>query len=178
MTIGIHDRQVLHKLNTLPQSINLKVLQITPHRCNQIKNQKDLFSGFFVSFKMNPNSWCLTFPVYCLKFYRQNTCTNCHVDFMWRAGPQNPNLDLRSKDLDKNELAHQASSWQNLLAWMDFQLALGNRATINVAPCQVTGSSLEPHNAHSQLELDKVTVGCPLWGCDRVRKQWSFRPHP
>ena len=47
-TIGIHERQLLH-LNTLLQSINLKLLQITPHRCNQMK--KDVFSGFLWPFK-------------------------------------------------------------------------------------------------------------------------------
>ncbi len=34
-----------------------------------------------------------------------------------------------------HELAHWAGSRQNLLTWMDIQVAMGNRATINVAPC-------------------------------------------
>ena len=45
MTIGIHDRQVLHNLNALMQSINLNFLQITPHRCNQLKKQKTHFQA-------------------------------------------------------------------------------------------------------------------------------------
>ena len=36
----------------------------------------------------------------------------------------------------ENELAHRASSWQNLLAHMDIQLALGNRPTNNAALCE------------------------------------------
>ena len=33
-----------------------------------------------------------------------------------------------------NEVAHQASSWQNLLTQMDIQLALGSRAILNMMP--------------------------------------------
>ncbi len=68
------------------------------------------FSGFFMTFQVNPNSWCLIWPVYCLRFQRQNSCTNFHVNFMWKAGRQYPDLDLRSKDLDNKSALH-SSRW-------------------------------------------------------------------
>ena len=51
-TIGIHDKQVLHNLNTLSKSTNFKPLQKTPAKCNQIKKPKYMLSGFFMTFWM------------------------------------------------------------------------------------------------------------------------------